>query len=79
MYRNPTAMSKRVQSSYAALMERAAVQEFTAAMAASAAHEAERTEQIDMANAMSATARRCRANAAKLRARAHAAAQSPGR
>ena len=69
-------MSKRVQSSYAALMERAAVQEFTAAMAASAAHEAERTGQTDMANVMAATARRCRADAAKLRTRAHAVTHS---
>jgi len=59
-------------NTYSSLMERAVVQDFTAAMADEAAQEAERTGQTHMASVMSRMARRCRASADRLRARAHA-------
>ena len=64
-------MSTRVQS-YASLMERAVVQDFTAAIATEAAQDAERTGQTHMASVMARMARRCRASAERLRAQAHA-------
>jgi len=64
--------AKHLQNS-SSLRQRAVVQEFTAAMAAEAAQEAERTGQTDMASVMLTMARRCRSRAVKLRAQAQAA------
>jgi hypothetical protein len=67
--------AKHLQNS-SSLKQRAVVQEFMAAMAAEAAHEAERTGQTDMASVMLTTARRCRSRAVRLRAQAQAAADA---